>query len=119
MDALVTPKLLQLLMIGITFSIFSMALVQKIKMLPFFNKDYKIWLLNLVVSFALGIPFTLYFYQENIWASLWVSLFGFIGASTLYEALKSQNLITYKPKSSPNTNEKEDTITIPRSHQIK
>ncbi len=116
MDAFVPEELLNLLLIGITFSIFEMALVQKIKMLPFFNRNYKIWILNLLVSFGLGIPFTIYFYKVSVIASLWVALFGFIGAPTLYETLKKQNIINYKPKSASTD---EPTITIPVSHEIK
>ena len=114
MDIFVTDKLLNLLGIGITFSAFQMALVQKIKMLPLFNKKYKIWLLNLFVSFGVGIPFAIFFFGISVVDSIWVSLFGFIGAPSLYAALKKQNMINYKPESATI----KDTISIPVSHQI-
>ena len=114
MDIFVTDKLLNLLGIGITFSALQMALVQKVKMLPLFNKKYKIWLLNLFVSFGIGIPFAIYFFGVSLLYSIWISLFGFIGAPSLYAALKKQNMINYKPESATT----KDTIAIPISHQI-
>lgn len=113
MDALITDLLINLLMIGITFSIFLMALIQKFKTLSFINKDWHIWLLNLLFSFAMGIPFTIYFYELDILSAIWVGVFSFIGAPSVYAVLKKQNLINYTPKSL------DDTISIPKDNEIK
>lgn len=112
MDALVTQKLMNLLLMGITLSIFEMAFVQKIKMLPIFKKDYQVWFLNFISSFLLGIPFVMYFFGVNLEDASWVSLFGFIGAPSIYQALKKQNLINYTPES------RKDTIEIPIENEI-
>ncbi|MEG1351107.1 MAG: hypothetical protein RSC85_01330 [Bacilli bacterium] len=114
MDILVTKELLDLLMISITFSIILMAIIQKIKKLTFINKYYQVWLLNLILSFIIGLPFSMYFYNLKIYQGIWISIFAFIGAPTLYEALKKQNLINYKPSSmNPNT------VSISSENEIK
>ena len=113
MDALVTDLLITLLMIGITLSIIIMALIQQFKNLSFFNKEWHIWILNLFFSFAIGIPFTMYFYELNIFSAIWVGLFSFIGAPSIYTILKKQNLVNYKPKSL------NDTIQISKDNEIK
>lgn len=115
MEVFITDRLMNLLMMGITFSIFEMALVQKIKMLPFFNKDYKIWFLNFILSFAMGIPFVTYFFSLSLTDAIWVSLFGFIGAPSIYKTLKKQTLINYKPQSA----KKNETVTILKENEIK
>ena len=43
-----------------------------------------------------------------------VAVFGFIGAPTIYQILKSQNLIKYKPKSTKDNN----TIIISKTDTI-
>lgn len=113
MDALITDLLIKLLMISITFSVFLMALIQKFKNLKFINKTWHIWLLNLLFSFAMGIPFTMYFYELSLVSAIWVGIFSFIGAPTIYSLLKKQNLINYKPKSL------KDTIVISKNNEIK
>lgn len=116
MDALVTDTLIEVLMIGITFSIVLMALIQKFKDLKFVNKGWHTWLLNFIFSFLIGIPFAIVFYDLNTILAIWVSIFGFIGAPSIYEVLKSQNMINYKPKSTSDNNE---VITIEKANEIK
>ena len=99
MEELFPSLLFNLLIISITFSIILMALIQKIKMLSFVNKSWQVWFLNLFFSFSLGIPFSIFFYNLNIYNSIWVSIFSFIGAPSIYKALKKQNIINYKPNS--------------------
>ncbi len=118
MDSLMSPLLWELLLISITFSIFLMALVQKMKKSKLFHTKWQIWFMNLVLSFVVGIPFTKMFYGKSLNESLWVSLFGFIGAPSLYEALKKQNLIAYKPNSSGIEELPKDTITLPLENEI-
>lgn len=113
MDALVTDLLIEILMISVTFSIFQMALVQKVKTLSIFRKGWQVVLFNFVSSFIFGTLFSIWFFELNLYNGLWVSLFGFIGAPTIYEMLKKQNMITYKPKSL------NDSITISKENEIK
>ncbi len=114
MDSLITDTLLEILMISITFSIILMAFIQKIKDLEFITKSYQTWFCNLLFSFLIGIPFAMNFYNLDISLAIWVSVFGFIGAPTLYETLKNQNLINYTPKSTVN-----GTMAIPVENEIK
>ena len=113
MDALVTDLLIEILMISVTFSIFQMALVQKAKMLPIFKKGWQIVLFNFMSSFIFGTLFSIWFFDLDLYNGLWVSFFGFIGAPSIYEMLKKQNMITYKPKSL------NDSIIISKENEIK
>lgn len=113
MDSFITDTLLNTLMISITFSIILMAFIQKFKDLEFITKGWQTWMLNLVFSFAIGIPFAINFYGMDLSLAIWVGIFGFIGAPTIYEALKSQNLINYTPKSTSNN------INISKENEIK
>lgn len=99
MEEFFPTLLLDLLVISITFSVILMAFIQKIKALSFIQKSWQIWILNLISSFVIGIPFAITFYGVNIYDAIWVGLFSFIGASAIYEGLKNQNIITYKPSS--------------------
>jgi len=113
MDALVTDLLIKLLLISITFSCIEMALVQKIKTTSILKKKWQVILLNFLTSFLLGPIFSIWFFDLSIIDGLWVALFGFIGAPTIYEMLKKQNIINYTPKSL------ENTITINKENEIK
>lgn len=105
--------LIDLLVISITFSVILMAFIQKLKGLSFIRKSWQIWILNFIFSFAIGIPFAITFYDTSFINSLWVSFFSFVGASGIYEALKNQNIINYKPSSIS------DKITIDKKNEIK
>ncbi len=113
MDVLVTDLLMKILMISVTFSIFEMALVQKIKTISIFKKKWQVVLFNFLSSFVFGTLFSIWFFDLSIYNGLWVSLFGFIGAPSIYEILKKQNIINYKPKSLSST------ITISKDNEIK
>lgn len=110
----IIPKLLiELLGISMVFSIILMALIQKIKSFPFINKSSHVLFINLILSFAIGIPFSIAFYNINWIDGIWIGLFSFVGASSIYQGLKSQNLINYTPASV------EDTINISKDKEIK
>lgn len=96
---IVTGLLLKLLLISLVFSVFEMALIQKLKTLTMIKKSWHLLVLNFIISFSLGIFFSMWFFDLNIFDSLWVSIFSFMGAPSIYEALKNQNLINYTPKS--------------------
>lgn len=97
MEDIFPTHLLDVLMISVTFSFILMTLIQKFKTLPCINKSWHAWILNMVFSFLLGIPFALTFYSSNLKDSIWVGIFSFIGAPSIYTALKNQKILTYKP----------------------
>lgn len=112
MDILISDTLITSLTISITLSIIVMSAIQKFKNTKILKNNFHIFLLNLILSFSLGIPFVLTFYQNNIIIAIWVSIFSFIGAPTIYEIMKKQNIINYTPKSL------ENTIDIPTKNYI-
>ncbi len=103
MDTLITTEMINCLMHATTVSIIVMALIQKFKTLSCVQKDCHIFLLNLIFSFVIGISFSITFYNETIEDSIWISLFSFIGAPSLYEMLKKQNVINMNLKSLDDT----------------
>lgn len=105
--------LLELLSISITFSIILMAVVQKLKSFNCINKSCHVMLLDIFLAFIVGIPFSITFYGINWIEGVWVGLFSFVGASSIYEALKKQNLINYTPTSVSSN------ITISKNNEIK
>lgn len=92
-------ELIDLLVISITTSIVTMAVIQKFKTLALVKKDWHVWILNLILSFSIGIPFAMFFYDLTAIQGIWVSVFTFVGAPALYDALKNQNIVNYKPAS--------------------
>ena len=113
MENFFPEHLLELLVISMTFSVILMMLIQKLKKLSFITKSQQVWFLNLIFSFAVGIPFTIAFYKLTIYDGIWVGLFSFIGAASIYQTLKKQNLINYNPTSVS------DTVTISKDKEIK
>ena len=112
MEKIFPELLIDLLIISLTFSVILMALVQKIKSSTFITKSWHVWILDLFLAFIVGIPFGITFYDLNWRDGLWVGLFSFVGASGIYEALKNQNIINYKPASVS------DTIELPKENEI-
>ncbi len=99
MDNFFSDLLIKLLLVSMVYSVILMALIQKIKTSSFVKKSWQVWVLNLICSFAIGIPFGTTFYNLTIKDGIWVGLFSFIGASSIYQTLKKQNLINYTPTS--------------------
>ena len=93
MDTLITTEMINCLMQATTVSIIVMAVIQKFKTLECITKDCHIFLLNIVFSFVIGISFSITFYDAPIENAIWISLFSFIGAPSLYTMLKKQNVI--------------------------
>ena len=93
MDTLITVEMVNCLMHATTVSIIVMAVIQKFKILSWVQKDSHIFILNLIFSFIIGIFFSINFYNEPIENAIWISLFSFIGAPSLYTMLKKQNVI--------------------------
>lgn len=99
MENIIPELLTKTLSISIILSIFEMTLIQKIKTLIPLKKKYQVILINIIITFILGPLFLIYFFKVNIINTIWISLFTFIGAPTLYEALRKQTIIKYNPKS--------------------
>lgn len=99
MNNVISESLESVILISFPFSIILMAFIQKIKKASFIKSKH-IFILNLIFAFLLGIPFGIIFYNLDLKCSIWVSIFGFIGAPSLYETLKKQNFINYTPSSS-------------------
>lgn len=116
LDVLVTDQLLNILMIGITLSIIMMIVIQKIKGLTFIKTDNQIWFINFILSFGIGIPFSIFFYKLSIYEGIWISLFSFVGAPGIYLALKKQNMINYTPLSLDD--KKGDVIEVKKDNLI-
>lgn len=104
--------LIDLLSISVAFSFIMMTIIQKLKRFSCVNKKCHILIINFVLSFALAIPFGIRFYDIPIEDAWWLGLFTFIGAPTLYETLKNQTLLTYKPRSL------KETVSIDKKNQI-
>lgn len=113
MEQYFPDNLINLVIISISFSIILMALIQKFKALSAINQSWQIWVLNLILSFLIGIPYGMTFYNLDLKNAAWVGLFSFIGAPSLYQALKNQNIINYHPASVS------DTITLSNAQEIK
>ncbi len=97
----IPESLLQILFVSMVFSVVLMSLIQKLKTFTLIQKKWHIWILNLIFSFVLGIPFGMTFYDLSILDSTWVGVFSFIGASTIYDQLEK-----YRPVSLTDVNVK-------------
>ena len=53
------------------------------------------------------------FYNLDTISGIWVAIFSFIGAPTIYDLLKKQNIINYTPKSLDNN------VIISKENEIK
>lgn len=78
----------QILIVGIGASIFSTAIIQKIKEQL---KDKK-WLfyISLIVSIGIGISFSFSFTELSIINSIWVGITTWVGADLLYNAFEDK-----------------------------
>lgn len=114
MEKVLPSSLVDCLMISMALSIVMMSLLQKFKKLPIIKKPWQIWILNLLFSFLIGVPFSNTFYGTSMKDGLWISFFCFLGAPMIYSALKKQNLLQYRPESLP-----DDVVEIPVANEIK
>jgi hypothetical protein len=117
MDVLITPQLSNIFAIAGVFSIILMTLIQKLKTLHVLRKNSHVFIANIVFSFILGSIFAIFFYHQNIEEALWVALFSFVGAPTIYDILKKQNIINFTPKSLETINNNK-VLEIPKINEI-
>ncbi len=104
MNGLIPSNLLDILISSTVLGVIVMAIIQKFKTFECINNNCYIWLLNIILSLGLAIPFSMCFYSYDLLTSFWVGIFSFAEAPTIYDWLKKQNLIGTKV----NAFEKED-----------
>ena len=80
----------EMLIISIALSTFTCIIVQKTK--KFFKKSYILMLYSLIVNMILGILFANSFTNIKFPDSLWIGLFSFLGADTIYKSLEGKLL---------------------------
>lgn len=78
----------ELLIIAIALSVVTCSFIQKTK--GIFKKSKWINPYSLVVNVAFGVAFCLSFTELDIINGLWVGLFSYIGADTLYKSLEGK-----------------------------
>lgn len=88
MEINLTDNFLNCLMISMVVSVVVMSLIQKFKTIDFLKNNNHIFLLNLLLSFIIGISFSLIFYDAKVTEAIWISIFSFIGAPSIYDGLK-------------------------------
>ena len=78
----------QVLIVGISASIFSTAIIQKVKE----QLKSKKWLffISLIISIGIGIFFTLTFAELDIIGAFWVGISTWVGSDTIYRAFEDK-----------------------------
>lgn len=97
----------QLLVIAIVLSVITMAFIQKTK--GIFKTSKFIELYSAFINIVFSIAFCMSFTEISIVNSIWVGLFSFLGADTLYKTLEGK-LQSF----SDILNNKEEVIEIER-----
>lgn len=100
----------ELLIIAIAVSVIAVAFIQKTK--GMFKKSKWVNPYSFAVNMVLGIVFCLTFTEASIINSLWVGLFSYIGADTLYKSLEGK-LASFKDI----VEKKEEVVVIPRGDE--
>lgn len=83
-----TSLLEQLLIVSMIMSVVTMSFIQKTKKI--FKTSKFLELYSAVVNLLFAIIFCLTFTKINILNSLWVGLFSFLGADTIYKSLEGK-----------------------------
>ncbi len=84
-----------LLVIACASSILSTAFVQKIKTASIIKCNSCLLYISFFISMLFGIIFTLSFTKYSLIESLWVGLFSFLGADSLYKAFEDKIFSSY------------------------
>ena len=78
----------QILIVGISASIFSTSIIQKVK--EQLKSKKWLFLISLVISIGIGIFFTLTFTELDLVNSIWVGITTYVGADTIYLAFEDK-----------------------------
>ena len=111
MEQVIPEKITELLFVSMTLSVIVSAFLRRVKTVLRGKNVWVCWISNFVASFAIGIPFTLEFYNYHIVEACWVSLFCFIGASSIYDVLEKNSTDIEKANG--------DTLPIRDENEIK
>jgi len=84
-----------LLIIAISSSIISTAFIQKIKTMSILKCSDCLIYISFFISMLFGIVFTISFTNYDTISALWVGLFSFIGADSLYKAFEDKIFKSY------------------------
>lgn len=84
-----------LLLIACASSVISTAFVQKIKSASIIKCNSCLLYISFGVSMIFGVLFTLSFTSYDIINALWVGLFSFLGADSLYKAFEDKIFTSY------------------------
>lgn len=101
----------QLLLVAITNSTITVSFIQKTKHRC--RKKHHITIYSFFVNLILGLLFTYTFTDLDLIYGLWVGLFSYIGADTIYKTLEGK-LSSYTdliPKTTPDTKEEIPSTT--------
>ncbi len=79
-----------LLLIAASSSIISASFVQKIKTVSLIKCSDCLIYISFLISMSFGMLFTLSFTEYTLIDSIWVGLFSFIGADSLYKAFEDK-----------------------------
>ena len=79
-----------LLLIAASSSIISASFVQKIKTVSLIKCSDCLIYISFLISMRFGMLFTLSFTEYKLIDSIWVGLFSFIGADSLYKAFEDK-----------------------------
>lgn len=96
----------QLLVIAIAVSVITCAFIQKTK--GMFKSSKVISVYSFIINMVFGVVYCLSFTEISILLSLWVGVFAFVGADSLYKSLEG------KLKSYSDIIKKEDIVVIQR-----
>lgn len=78
----------QMLMISITVSTVTCAFIQKTK--GYFKCSNCLSIYSLIINIAFGVIFCISFTKIKFPESLWIGLFSFLGANTIYKSLEGK-----------------------------
>lgn len=118
MNGLIPSNLLDILISSTVLGVIVMAIIQKFKTFECINNSCYIWLLNIILSLGLAIPFSMCFYNYDLLTSFWVGIFSCAEAPTIYDWLKKQNLIGTKANAFEKENE-EEKVKIQKTKLLK
>ena len=99
----------KLLVIAIALSVITCAIIQKTK--GCFKTGKYLSIYSFIVNMIVGVVFSFTFTNIKFHTNLWIGLFSFLGADTIYKSLKGK-LASYTDLVDNNT------VTIPKENII-
>lgn len=100
----------EILIVGIGASIFSTATIQKIK--EMLKSKKWLYFIAIIISFGIGVAFSLSFSDLEIVDALWVGLCTWVGADALYKTFEEKIFQPFSDMNKPEDDK--DEIIIDR-----